>query len=79
MVLPLAEPIHALDGKVLTEIPIPKGTFFFLGLRACNINKALWGEDAEEWKPERWLKDLPDNVSEARIPGVYSHLLVSQR
>ena len=75
--LPLAEPIRGVDGKVMTEIPIPKGTFFFLNLRACNTNKALWGEDALEWQPERWLKPLPRAVEEARIPGIYANLYVT--
>ncbi|KAI0713903.1 cytochrome P450 [Earliella scabrosa] len=74
-VLPLAEPIRGVDGKMMTEIPIPKGTFFFLNLRACNTNKALWGEDALEWKPERWLKPLPRTVEDARIPGIYANLM----
>ncbi len=45
-----------------------------LNLWACNTNKALWGEDAYEWKPERWLGPLPRALDEARIPGVYSNL-----
>ena len=54
-VLPLSEPVHCIDGTVMTEVPVPKGTALFLNLRGCNTNKALWGEDACEWKPERWL------------------------
>ena len=34
------------------------------------------GEDADEWKPERWLKPLPAVLEEARLPGVYSNLCV---
>ncbi|EEB98095.1 hypothetical protein MPER_02458 [Moniliophthora perniciosa FA553] len=36
---------------------------------------SLWGPDALEWKPERWLEPLPAVIPEARIPGVYSHLM----
>ena len=68
-----------MDGNVVTELAIPKGTMFLLNLRACNTNKALWGEDALEWKPERWLKPLPRAVEEARIPGIYANLYVAQR
>jgi len=35
----------------------------------------MWGPDVYEWKPERWLNPLPESVTNARIPGVYSHLL----
>ncbi|KAI0779694.1 cytochrome P450 [Fomes fomentarius] len=74
-VLPLAEPIRGLDGTTIPEIPIAKGTLLTCNLRACNTNKALWGEDADEWKPERWLKPLPRAVEEARIPGIYANLM----
>ena len=59
---------------MISEIPVPKGTDIFLGIQACNTNKALWGDDALEWKPERWLSPLPETLSQARIPGVYSNL-----
>ncbi|RDX41926.1 cytochrome P450 [Lentinus brumalis] len=74
-VLPFSEPVRGVDGTVITEIAIPKGTFVLLNLRACNTNKALWGDDALEWKPERWLKPLPRAVEEARIPGIYANLM----
>lgn len=35
-----------------------------------------WGEDALEWKPERWLKPLPRAVEDAWIPGIYSNTSV---
>lgn len=72
--LPLSQPMRGSDGSMLSHIPIPKGTNVLVGVRACNRNKALWGEDAEEWKPERWLAPLPKAVEDASIPGVYSNL-----
>ena len=72
--MPLSEPIRGRDGKVMTEIVVPKHTYVLVGIRACNRNKALWGDDALEWKPERWLKPLPETVGDAHIPGVYSSL-----
>lgn len=59
---------------MIHEIFVPKDTTVVAGLLNCNRNKALWGEDAYEWKPERWLKPLPTAVAEARIPGVYANL-----
>ncbi|KAH6918282.1 hypothetical protein BKA70DRAFT_1088241, partial [Coprinopsis sp. MPI-PUGE-AT-0042] len=35
----------------------------------------LWGSDAGEWKPERWMNDLAQSRLEANIPGIYSHIL----
>ncbi|OSD06387.1 cytochrome P450 [Trametes coccinea BRFM310] len=74
-VLPLAKPIRGLDGTLIHEVFLPKGTSVCAGLLNCNRNKALWGEDAYEWKPERWLSPLPDAVLDAKIPGVYSNLM----
>ena len=74
--LPLAEPMMGSNGTVIDSIPIPKGSNVLVGVRACNRHKALWGDDAEEWKPERWLKPLPKTVENANIPGVYSNMWV---
>ncbi|OBZ77377.1 hypothetical protein A0H81_02561, partial [Grifola frondosa] len=74
IVLPLSEPIRGVDGSMINEIPIPKDTGIMIGALASNRNKAIWGEDAYEWKPERWLSPLPSAVTDAHIPGVYSNL-----
>ena len=72
--MPLSEPVQGLNGEIMSEVPVPKDTLVIIGIRACNRNKALWGDDAEEWKPERWLAPLPADLDNARIPGVYAHL-----
>ena len=74
--MPLSEPIHGLNGELIKEIPVPKDTWVIIGVRGCNRNEALWGEDASEFKPERWLSPLPEAVTNARVPGVYSNLSV---
>ena len=73
-VLPLHEPIRGKDGTLITEVAVPKGTVALLNLEACNTNKAVWGEDAYEWKPDRFLAPLPPSVEAARIPGVYANM-----
>ena len=55
---------------------IEKGSWIHIPILAINRSKAIWGEDALEWKPERWLAPLPGAVTEAKIPGVYSNLCV---
>ncbi|KAM5541912.1 hypothetical protein V8D89_004222 [Ganoderma adspersum] len=74
-VLPLSEPIRGVDGTLIPEVAVPKGSQVVVNLRAVNTYKAIWGEDALEWKPERWLTPLPRSVEEARIPGIYSHVM----
>lgn len=73
-VLPLSQPVRGIDGTLMSELTIPKGTNLFLAIWACNRTEDLWGPDAHEWKPERWLKPLPAAVESAAIPGVYSNL-----
>ena len=74
VVLPLSEPVRGKDGTLMTEIPIPKDTTVFVGVISSNTRKALWGEDAYEWKPERWLSPMPESISKAHLPGVYASM-----
>ncbi|KAJ1307064.1 hypothetical protein OPQ81_008043 [Rhizoctonia solani] len=37
--------------------------------------RQTWGDDADQFKPSRWLDPLPCSVTEARIPGVYSNMM----
>ena len=57
-------------------MPIPNNTDITVGILAANRNPEIWGRDSYEWKPERWLTALPDSVSAAHVPGVYSNLWV---
>jgi len=75
VVLPLSKPIRGVDGKEMGEIPIPNNTTIIIGIMASNRNPDLWGEDVLEWKPERWLSPLPDSLTAAHIPGVYSNMM----
>ena len=71
MVLPLLYPLKTTDGREITEIPVPKNTNVMVSILATNHSKEIWGEDADEWNPERWLQPLPDSVGHAHLPGVY--------
>lgn len=73
-ILPLSRPIRGVDGSSIHEVPIPKGSSILIGVLGSNTNKAIWGEDASEWRPERWLEPMPSTISEASIPGVFSNL-----
>ncbi|THU97768.1 cytochrome P450 [Dendrothele bispora CBS 962.96] len=73
--IPLSQPIVGLDGSKITELAISKDTPIVLSFINSNRNPDLWGPDALEWKPERWLSPLPQAVIDAHLPGVYSHLM----
>ncbi|KAJ3506994.1 hypothetical protein NLJ89_g6550 [Agrocybe chaxingu] len=73
-VLPLGSPVKGINGEQIHEILVPKDTPIIISIISSNQDPKLWGPDAYEWKPERWLKPLPEAVVDARIAGIYSHL-----
>nr|BED43038.1 cytochrome P450 monooxygenase [Trametes versicolor] len=72
--LPLSEPITGTDGKQIQELFIPAGTTIWLNMLGSNRDPAIWGPDAHEWKPERWLAPLPASVADARTPSVFANM-----
>jgi len=69
-VLPLTKPILGTSGKVYRELHVPAGTLVSVSIVGYNLNKDLWGPDAYEFRPERWL-----NMKEPESPvGVYGNL-----
>lgn len=67
--------MKAADGKSeIREILIKKNTNVIVSILYANRSKAVWGEDAEEWRPERWLGKSLDEVAKVRLPGVYSSM-----
>ncbi|KAI5827703.1 cytochrome P450 [Schizophyllum commune Tattone D] len=75
VVLPFSKPIIGEDGREMSEVLVPAGTVVVIAIMNANRNKEIWGEDANEWKPERWLEPLPASVTDAHIPGVYGNLM----
>ncbi|KAI5116489.1 hypothetical protein M0805_000623 [Coniferiporia weirii] len=75
-ILPLKWPIKSADGKTeIKEILVPKNTGIIVSILGANLSTRIWGDDAEEWKPDRWLKPLPESVADAHLPGVYSQMM----
>ncbi|PPQ71481.1 hypothetical protein CVT24_011975 [Panaeolus cyanescens] len=58
VILPVSRPIRGVDGTLMPEVHVPKGTNVHVSLLAANRNKEIWGEDANEWRPERWLEPM---------------------
>uniref|UniRef100_A0A0W0FP89 Cytochrome p450 n=1 Tax=Moniliophthora roreri TaxID=221103 RepID=A0A0W0FP89_MONRR len=71
-VIPLNEPFKDKNGVIHHELRIKKGQHLVIPIMALNRGKEFWGEDANEFKPERW-EHLPDAVSS--IPGVTGHIM----
>ena len=73
VVLPLSAPILDVDGHKVHEIFVPKNTNVYAQITNLNRDPSIWGTDAAEWKPERWLAPLPQSVADANIQGVYAN------
>ncbi|EGO03799.1 hypothetical protein SERLA73DRAFT_69628 [Serpula lacrymans var. lacrymans S7.3] len=48
----------AAENQSIDGTFVPKGTLLYIPIRVVNTWKEIWGEDAEEFRPERWL-NLP--------------------
>lgn len=71
-ILPLSEPVTDCKGKVHHTLRIRKGQMVFVPIVAMNNDKSIWGEDADEFRPERW-ESIPEASS--TIPGVWGNML----
>ncbi|KAG2137932.1 cytochrome P450 [Suillus clintonianus] len=56
-VIPLSKPLCTADGKYTDSVTIPKGTVVVIPLVALNCSVGMWGPDAKEFKPSRWLEE----------------------
>jgi len=58
----------------MDNINLQKGDSVIISALNCNRNPAIWGADAEDWKPNVGCLHFQETVSENKIPGVYSNL-----
>jgi len=70
--LPLSKPVVGLSGKVYKDLPVPAGTVVTISTVGYNLNKDLWGPDAYEFRPERWLS--MNGKPESPV-GIYGNLV----
>ncbi|KAH9066249.1 cytochrome P450 [Lactarius vividus] len=71
--LPLAFPITTKSGKQITSIPIKKGTPIDISPAVYNRLSDVWGEDANEWNPERFLDPLRGFKEASSNIGVFGN------
>ncbi|KAG6821030.1 hypothetical protein H0H93_007920 [Arthromyces matolae] len=72
-VLPLSTPIRTASGEFSDSLPIPQGMKIILSIAAYHRNKEVFGEDADIFNPERWLRKT--NEKKGPTLGVYGNLL----
>ncbi|KAK7060606.1 hypothetical protein VNI00_001372 [Paramarasmius palmivorus] len=75
-VVPLQFPIPGPDGHEVKELLISKGTPVYVGLSASNRSRAIWGDDVNELKPERWMGKaiLESTENGVKMPGIFSNM-----
>ncbi|KAG1866200.1 cytochrome P450 [Suillus subluteus] len=73
-VIPLSEPVRTESGEMTDSISIAKGTLITISGTSINRSSAIWGPDAKEFKPDRWLTE--DGISgKAKEVQGHRHLL----
>ncbi|KAF7372787.1 Cytochrome P450 [Mycena sanguinolenta] len=74
-VLPLSRPMLGTDGRLHTQLSVSKGTVVVINIASSNRRKDVWGDDAEEFNPGRWLNNGL-TVPLEKTPGmVYGSIL----
>ncbi|KAJ7488981.1 cytochrome P450 [Mycena latifolia] len=58
-VLPLSQPILTTNGVRIYELPIGKGQRLHISIAAYHRLASIWGPDAREFRPSRWLESEP--------------------
>ncbi|KAJ3482243.1 hypothetical protein NLI96_g7112 [Meripilus lineatus] len=69
--IPLNKPFTDKYGEVHDTIKVGAGDQIVIPIVALHRMKEIWGEDADEFKPERW-ECIPEAVSS--IPGVWGNI-----
>lgn len=72
-VIPLAVPVIGKNGQPIQQVYVKKGQYIHVSIREFNLSKDIFGDDASEFRPERWLEE--DLASKVRGMSVWSPLL----
>jgi len=68
-VIPLSEPITGRDGKTIDSLFVKRGQQIMVGIYCVNRSKKLFGEDADIFRPERWLDGTLSNLNKDKNGG----------
>ncbi|KAF5335260.1 hypothetical protein D9758_016237 [Tetrapyrgos nigripes] len=55
-IIPLSRSIYNRNGARISEIPVSAGQHIIVGTASYNRLTSIWGPDAQEFRPSRWLK-----------------------
>lgn len=77
-VIPLTYPLMGKNGQKITHLPVQKGQTVIVHVATYNRRKDIWGEDADQFKPDRW-NNLPEAVLNSGVPGYSLSFLAGPR
>ena len=66
--------MRTASGEMTESISIAKGTFILIPAKAINCSSAIWGPDAKQFKPDRWLTEEGISGRAKEVQG-HRHLL----
>ncbi|KAK0543580.1 hypothetical protein OC846_004391 [Tilletia horrida] len=72
-IIPLSKPYPKAGeagkkGETFDSVFIPKGAEIFIPIQVIGASPEIWGDDALEFKPERWL-NVPQSAIDTQLPG----------
>ncbi|KAH7337785.1 cytochrome P450 [Rhizoctonia solani] len=70
--IPVSKSYKDKYGVERNHISLQKGDMIIVPILTLHRMKEIWGEDAQEFRPERW-ENLPEAANE--LPGVVGHLM----
>ncbi|KIK44327.1 hypothetical protein CY34DRAFT_786501 [Suillus luteus UH-Slu-Lm8-n1] len=73
-VIPLSESVRTESGEMTDSISIAKGSLMVVPIKAINCSLAIWGPNAKEFKPDRWLTEDGIGGKAKEVQG-HRHLL----
>jgi len=65
-IIPLSVPVRTTDNKLVDRVSIAAGQTVSVAIRTVNRSTSIWGADAKEFKPQRWLDEggTPEKAKE---------------
>lgn len=73
-ILPLSAPLMTRSGTKVDHVVVSKGSTVTIPIRCMNRSTSIWGPNAKEFVPERWVDEAGITEKAREIQG-FSHLL----
>ncbi|EPT01414.1 hypothetical protein FOMPIDRAFT_1048852 [Fomitopsis schrenkii] len=71
-IIPLGKPCIDARGRAQDHLRVEKGVSIHIPILAVNRSKAIWGEDALKFRPDRW-NDVPETAQ--KVPGSWANTM----